>query len=148
MNDLLWGLIVISIAGLLVSLTNSFIIRGIHNSIKMPHNGGTEIKTISDGVESLLSEFLPKGGASVSYRMNDQLRLSGLAAENAIAAKQVAQSITDTVARMEQGIAKAQEKVDSLTRVVTEQNKTINNIIQNSGEAEQVLAGKGAQDKT
>lgn len=147
MNDLLWALIVISIAGLLVSLTNSFIIRGIHNSIKMPHNGASEIKTISDGVESLLSEFLPKGGASVSYRMNDQLKLSGTAAENAIAAKQVAQSMTETIARLEQGISKTHEKVDSLARMVAEQNKTINNIIQNSGEAGQLLAGKGAQDK-
>lgn len=146
MNEYL--ILVVAAANLAVALVLLYYTYSVRYDLKLKNGSSSEIKTIADGVESLLGEFLPKGGASISYRINDLLKLVVVASENAISAKQVAQSLTDTVARVEQGMAKTHEKIDSQTRLLGEQNKIINNIIQSSGEVGQLLAGKGSQDKT
>jgi hypothetical protein len=80
-----------------------------------------QLKTIADGVSSLLSEFLPKGGASISLRVNNLNDAAHEAALNAVSAKSAVEemrgesrAVRETNARQELLIGQLNGKLDAL----------------------------------
>lgn len=152
MNDYL--ILAAVAANMGISLLVLYLSNETKDKLKLKNGTTPEIKTIADGVESLLTEFLPQGGASISYRVNSLIQSANGAIDNAIAAKTVGENVRDMVSRVDNNLGRIQESLSALSLVLAGQNKTQAeivhkmNIILNSGEAGQVLAGKGTQDKT
>lgn len=100
-----------------------------------------DIKTISEGVASMLAEFLPKGGASISYRINNLLAAASSAADNAIAAKTTAEAAREMASRVDNNFGRIQESLNAIAIAQASQARAMN-IILNSGHVGQAGAGE------